>query len=309
MYFTRPTLALHEVTAMLADLFARPVSGLRPIDSGQIARVFRFQVGSQGYVIRFSGPELAATLAKERFIIEELLPAGIPVPRIERLGQWQDFAYMVMEEAPGVHLEQVSHQERVRLLPEQLAVLLRLHQTDVSGYSGYGYFGASGRGDLASWTTFLAQVREEEEEGGFYGRWHHLFADTFLERPYFDDLFDRMAALFPLCPENRYLVHADYGFSNVLVQNGRITAVLDWANALYGDFLFDIAWLDLWLVGGQVKERTRPVYSAAKMPLQHYEERILCYQHYIALDGMRFYAKTNQPHAYRFAKERLKQLL
>jgi hygromycin-B 4-O-kinase len=41
-------------------------------------------------------------------------------------------------------------------------------------------------------------------------------------------------------------VHGDMVNHNVLVQDPRITAVIDWGNALYGDWLYDAAWLIFW---------------------------------------------------------------
>jgi thiamine kinase-like enzyme len=40
-----------------------------------------------------------------------------------------------------------------------------------------------------------------------------------------------------------HLVHSDLLHYNVLVAADRVTAVLDWGSSLYGDFLFDLAWL------------------------------------------------------------------
>ena len=33
----------------------------------------------------------------------------------------------------------------------------------------------------------------------------------------------------------------------MLVDGGRITAVLDWGCSLYGDFLYELAWMQFWL--------------------------------------------------------------
>jgi hygromycin-B 4-O-kinase len=41
-------------------------------------------------------------------------------------------------------------------------------------------------------------------------------------------------------------VHGDLINRNVLVQGSRIIAVIDWGNALYGDWLYDAAWLIYW---------------------------------------------------------------
>lgn len=42
------------------------------------------------------------------------------------------------------------------------------------------------------------------------------------------------------------MIHGDLLSRNVLAAGGRVTAVLDWGNALYGDNLYDAAWLIYW---------------------------------------------------------------
>ncbi len=42
------------------------------------------------------------------------------------------------------------------------------------------------------------------------------------------------------------VVHADLINANVLVDDGRLTAVLDWGSAMYGDPLHDVAWITYW---------------------------------------------------------------
>ena len=53
-----------------------------------------------------------------------------------------------------------------------------------------------------------------------------MFNDTFLDRDFFDQIYERMTALLDFCPEERFLVHGDYAYSNVLVHEGRITGEL-----------------------------------------------------------------------------------
>ena len=47
--------------------------------------------------------------------------------------------------------------------------------------------------------------------------------------------------LIEYCPEEHKLVHGDFGSNNVLTDGQKITGVLDWDCALYGDPLFDVA--------------------------------------------------------------------
>jgi hygromycin-B 4-O-kinase len=155
----------------------------------------------------------------------------------------------------------------------------------------------------------LAHIREEDPEWDFYGKWHTLFETTFLERDIWESLYIRMVKLLDSCPDDRYLVHSNYGFGNVLAEGGRITAALDWLDAKYGDFLYDVAWLDFWApeIGFQARFATH--YAERGVAVPNYAERILCYECYIALDALRFFAKRRNEEAYRWARERILVLM
>ncbi|WP_439897592.1 phosphotransferase, partial [Escherichia coli] len=60
------------------------------------------------------------------------------------------------------------------------------------------------------------------------------------------DMAGRCAELARHCPNVRALVHADFGSNNVLTDGHRITGVIDWSEAMYGDPLYDIANILFW---------------------------------------------------------------
>jgi aminoglycoside phosphotransferase (APT) family kinase protein len=73
-----------------------------------------------------------------------------------------------------------------------------------------------------------------------------LAADPAAERT-FEDALAALTAVVDACPERRDLVHNDLLHRNVFVApGGRIAGVIDWANSLYGDFLYDVALLTFW---------------------------------------------------------------
>jgi hygromycin-B 4-O-kinase len=47
------------------------------------------------------------------------------------------------------------------------------------------------------------------------------------------------------CPEKK-LTHGDFSSNNVLINGQKITGILDWDCALYGDLLFDMAGIFFW---------------------------------------------------------------
>ncbi len=107
----------------------------------------------------------------------------------------------------------------------------------------------------------------------------------------------------------RYLVHSNCGFSNVLVANDQVTAVLDWLNARYGDFLYDVAWLNFWDSGRAYPNWFRVQYTERDLDIPKYESRLLCYQCCIALDGLRFFAAANNAAAYQWVKDHILRLI
>ena len=62
----------------------------------------------------------------------------------------------------------------------------------------------------------------------------------------FDEALTRLDALIPDDAEERHLIHSDLLNFNVLVADGRISAVIDWGCGMYGDFLYDLAWFEFW---------------------------------------------------------------
>jgi hygromycin-B 4-O-kinase len=206
--------------------------------------------------------------------------------------------YAISRKMPGRGLQSLSRAEYEQTLPSIIETLYAIHQVDVRGWHGYGWLDDNGAGMFPSWKGFIARIIEEERPDGFYGKWHTLFQTTFLERDFFETVYNHMLRLLEVCPEERYLVHGEYGYNNVLAQEGKVTAVLDWVDTSYGDFVYDIAWIGFWQRGVDLPERFRQYYAAQGMPLPYYRERIACYTCYMGLDALRFFAKTNDHQAY-----------
>jgi hygromycin-B 4-O-kinase len=90
----------------------------------------------------------------------------------------------------------------------------------------------------------------------------------------------------------------------------RITGVIDWANALYGDPLYEVARL-LWWSGwpgwwyDDVADLMRARYGATP----RFAERIACYTCHVVLDDMRYYATQRLRPQYEMARDRLLALI
>ena len=294
-----------DVFGMLNGLYDSAVEELAPVGTGQISRAFSFRVGAEEYVVRFVDDTMATSFGKDEFISRTLASTRIPVPAVVMRGTHGDLHYAISRKLPGVQSDELSVEEFERLVPSLMDTLDEIHRVDISDVSGYGPFDEQGVGLYPSWADSLSSVVEEGDENSFYGKWHRMFVDTFLDKGYFDDILARMTELMKYCPEERYLVHGDFGFGNVLAQDEKVTAVLDWAEARYGDFLYDVAWLDLGMPKMDFSSRFRDYYHSRRREVLNYEERIACYQFYFSLDSQRWYAKTGQREANEWMRGRI----
>ncbi len=226
------------------------------------------------------------------------------------MGQVGEHSYTISQKMPGRGLQSLTKAEYIAALPSLIETLFAIHQTNVQDWRHYGWIGDDGEGRFPTWQSFIGRVSEEERPDGFYGQWHTLFQTTFLERDFFEQVYQRMMDLLQFCPPERWLVHGEYGYNNVLVENGRVTAVLDWTDAMYGDFVYDIAAMDFWLPKDlELPRRIEQYYAGQGMAIANYAQRITCYKCCGGLDAMRFFAKTNDQAAYHATRQILQGLL
>lgn len=305
----KPQIDQEKILTLLNNNFDAPIEDLDSIQSGEVARVFSFRVGQNAYILRINTLNMAASFYKEDLIYRQMVSPNIPIPPIVKVDRTADFVYAITQKLPGSGLDALSPAGYHAILPELIHILHAVHTSDVSRWTGYGAFDDSGRGLAASWRSYLAAVIDEEAPDGYFGKWHSLFTTTFLERGFHDTVYKFMIDLLPACPEERFFVHGDFGYNNILAYQGKITAVLDWLNAMYGDIVYDVAWMTFWRPEPVFSEMFRQYYADHGMTLDHYEDRIACYHAYIGLNALKFYAKAQNQPAYQYTVQILQRLL
>ena len=306
----RPTIEQEQVYALLLQHFTEPITHLAPIEGGQVARTFAFRAGEQDYILRFNAADhMPISFAKEAYLWQTIASPRIPIPSIRQVGLWQGLYFAISHRVPGQMVEKLPVHEVIQLIPAIIAILFAIHQVDVSQQKNYGVFNEQGLANCPVWRSFLVQVKDEEEDWDYFGKWHHMFEDTFLERDLFDNLFQRMTHLLDYCPAERYLVHGNYSLRNIIAHEEKITGVVDWLDARYGDFVYDIAGLDFWIPELRMRERCLDYYQERMGPIPFYEERVLCYECYTALSALRFFAKKGDEQAYQWTRRRILQVL
>ena len=179
-------------------------------------------------------------------------------------------------------------------------IMEAISASNLTDTNGFGRFDPAGVAPYASWRDFLLAV------AGLHYFYEKAIQDEADQRV-IRKAVGRVVELAALCPEERHLVHGDFGSYNVLADKHCVTAVLDWNLALFGDPLYEAANLFFWQ-----EEPLEPLIECLKTQeggLPHWRERMLCYQLRIGLQEIHDSTAWGSPVDTGWLTTRCKQLL
>ena len=168
--------------------------------------------------------------------------------------------------------------------------------------SGCGVFDSdTGNAPFYSWREYLAEVFERD--------WTAV-SRSYVNLSLIDELLAAYRELISYCPEERALFHGDFGSNNVIVgKKSRISGVIDWDCAAYGDFLYDIATAYFWRTWLMCMEKTAAYWERKYSHLPRYTERILCYELRIGLTEIYENAVENDTETTEWLQNRCREIL
>jgi hygromycin-B 4-O-kinase len=251
---------------------------LVPLTSGGglWSTTFAFREDGGDYVVRFH--ERRDDLEKDR-LAERWRSPTLRVPHMVEIGDHDSGGYGIAERVGGGPIDDLDETGMRRILPALFAAMDAMRDADLAGTSGYGLWHGDGTAPHRSWRdALLAQTAPGE-------RSHQRAA---LERlpigaREFDLGLARMEELAGLATEERYLVHNDLLYFNVLAdEHGLI--FLDWGASIFGDFLYDAALLTFFWPyyatrwgGIEIRAEIERHYRAIGLEVPHFRERLrLC---------------------------------
>ncbi len=281
-----------EAAAFLVGRFGAEVTDVEPIGGGAWSKAYAFRRDGAHFIARFGGyPE---DFAKDQ-LAGRYASADLPIPAVTEIGRALGGYYAISERLFGGFIDNLDGERMRATLPSLFAALDAARCADLSATMGYGGWDSTGAAPYPSWQASLLDMGSGRPGDRGYGWRQRLEASaTGAER--FDEAFDHLHALVAFCPEERHLIHNDLLHFNVLVAGDRISAVFDWGNALYGDFLYDLAWFAFWSPwypawqGIDLREEAARHFAAIGLEVPHFEARFRCCQVHIGLDGQRYQA-------------------
>lgn len=264
-------------------------SNISPIAHGEWSRAFTF---GTDYVVRFNPhgddfrkDELAAHYATTQ----------LPIPRILEVGRAFDGFYAISDRAHGTFLDALDAHHLTAALPSLWSAIDHMRQADISATHGFGVWDARARAPHATWREALLGVAIDAPNSRTAG-WRQRLEQSPTGAQPFDAALQRLVQLSARLPDARHLVHADLLNYNVLVEGDRVSAVLDWGAAMFGDWVFDIAWFVFWQSwypawsGIDFEAEALGYFTSKGVDLARFSERLRCCAIAIGLDNQAYCA-------------------
>jgi fructosamine-3-kinase len=229
----------------ISEILDEDVSSIEFLpNAGTLHALFRVITRSERYILKLALEDSAAEFAIENAAHSTLAALGQPsltVRAYNVLPQKLSCPFIIVGEAPGQSLTIFENPE-TQAIPEPILfelgkTIARVHQVETlgAGFLNVRTIPETIQGVLPDWSAYVRLQLEEHLK-----ICRNICAIDDQEQALIGRIFIR--GMDALCKAPIRLLHGDLGHHNVFSDGQKITAIIDWEDALCGDPVFDIAY-------------------------------------------------------------------
>lgn len=283
-----------EVLAFLKKKVDSSIASVEFLKGGELSQACAFSTPKGDFIIRINKDKY--TYEKDKYAFDHFASVSIPVPEVLDISEFNEkLFYAISKRATGQTFDLLDKETTIKLLPQLINTLDEIHSIKQDD-GKYGYWNSFGKAAIGSWKEFILH-RDDE------------FVNTHPNDDFIKKLHQLIQDFGKYLPEDRYLVHGDFGFNNLVTDGETITGVLDWGESVYGDFIYDVAWLTFWPSEVLFADIFREHYKKNDKRVENFEERLRCYLWQIGLSSLGFFAKSEQEDDYDWTKDKLLKMM
>jgi hygromycin-B 4-O-kinase len=293
----KPVLADSVIQAALQERWG-DVWAFKKLAEGLDSQAYGFCHRKADYVARIN--RSGRGFQKDAFVYRKFASPTLPIPEIVDIAQLDDgHVVCISRRAPGVRVHDLTSVEFREVMASMTEVMAAIATSDLAGTTGFGRFDANGIAPHDTWKSFLTSVADPLQFD-----WKETSG---VDMAVVGAAIELVMAFAGRCPERRRLVHGDFGSYNLMTDRRRITAVIDWDRALFGDPLYETANLLFWRE--ECLEQLILMLSAGSDGRPASKEPLLCYQLRIGLQEIYESATGETPVALAWLTTRCQSLV
>ena len=287
----------NEVHSFLRHNLGLEVVHLAPLTGGEVALAYQVETRDQALVFRL-GPHLD-NFKKDAAAHTRWNCKDIPIPMVTDLGTFNEKLFFALsEKVEGTRIDLIDTHGKELFKPPLLSTLSAIHLVPIPSGNTYGLWKSDAEPTFISWSEYvLHQVQTRLPQGR-----------TFEEEARLSEWKKKCIDLCYTIPNIRALAHGDYGGNNGFAQDSKVSGVIDWAESIYGDPLYDIAWLTFWS-GEEFLQEYSKTPAAKHFGLEKSDERLSCCLLMIGLGALWFFQYSGQTGAYEWTFDKLQKFV
>lgn len=268
-----------EQQNLLLKHFKNP-NNINFIGEGYFSKAYVFEDLEQKYILRI-GTSLKA-FKKDLFSYNNF-SEYLDIPKVLKIGQYKEYYYCISEFKIGETFNSLNYDLQISSIKSIMEIHYQIYNIKCTQFNSFGTLDENGSSKYLNWKDYITDFNFHKNllcpNNLIYKDWNSLFDYEYVDVQLIKKCMDLLLNLIKYCPEDKHIIHGDFGSDNILINNNKVSAILDWAELSIGDPLYDIAYLDYYS-DIDYSSLFKDFYDNYNISFENYYERILCYKIY-----------------------------